>query len=327
MVHTPHGTARLELPWTFSTFDYPELCALLRRAVRRRLRDRQGERPHRQHRPHRPRRPDRPARGRRARLAARAGRRLPAARRPALARPRGAPVGRRRARWRSGSTAATCPPATAGASRRATSCASASARSTRASTSRTRPCMLAEDLERDPVRYQGNWIPHQLRDATEDGVFFVGDSAGHCLPLTAEGIRTALYFGIACGRELRAVVEGRQTPRRRSRATATSPPRTSGSSAGMLGAQRLVPTRAAAAADTRAAGDAGAALRRLVLRPLPGASRPPAFACAAPRVSARRARPGTPAPGVGSQSRPARARDRELEGVRGVHRPEWPRRR
>src|SRR5918992_1344265 len=29
VVHTPHGTARLELPWTFSTFDYPELCALL----------------------------------------------------------------------------------------------------------------------------------------------------------------------------------------------------------------------------------------------------------------------------------------------------------
>ena len=71
--------------------------------------------------------------------------------------------------------------------------------------------LLAEDLERDPVRYQGNWIPHQLRAATEDGIFFVGDSAGHCLPLTAEGIRTALYFGIACGRELRAVVEGSQT--------------------------------------------------------------------------------------------------------------------
>jgi menaquinone-9 beta-reductase len=70
--------------------------------------------------------------------------------------------------------------------------------------------MLAEDLEREPVRYQGNWIPHRLRAATDDGVFFVGDSAGHCLPLTAEGIRTALYFGIACGRELRDVVEGRQ---------------------------------------------------------------------------------------------------------------------
>ncbi len=38
-------------------------------------------------------------------------------------------------------------------------------------------------------------------------VFFTGDSAGHCLPLTAEGIRTAIYFGLACGRELRAVVE------------------------------------------------------------------------------------------------------------------------
>jgi flavin-dependent dehydrogenase len=70
--------------------------------------------------------------------------------------------------------------------------------------------LLAEDLEREPVRYQGNWIPHRLRAATDDGVFFVGDSAGHCLPLTAEGIRTALYFGIACGRELRAVIEGRQ---------------------------------------------------------------------------------------------------------------------
>jgi flavin-dependent dehydrogenase len=71
--------------------------------------------------------------------------------------------------------------------------------------------LLAADLDREPVRYQGNWIPHQLRDATEDGVFFAGDSAGHCLPLTAEGIRTAFYFGIACGRELRAVVEGRRT--------------------------------------------------------------------------------------------------------------------
>ena len=70
---------------------------------------------------------------------------------------------------------------------------------------------LARDLDRDAVRYQGNWIPHQLRDATEDGIFFAGDSAGHCLPLTAEGIRTALYFGLACGRELRAVVEGRRT--------------------------------------------------------------------------------------------------------------------
>ena len=71
--------------------------------------------------------------------------------------------------------------------------------------------LLAQDLNRDAVRYQGNWIPHKLRDGTEDGVFFAGDSAGHCIPLSAEGIRTALYFGIAVGRELRGVVEGRQT--------------------------------------------------------------------------------------------------------------------
>jgi flavin-dependent dehydrogenase len=70
---------------------------------------------------------------------------------------------------------------------------------------------LAGDLGLEPLGYQGNWIPHRLRAATEDGVFFVGDSAGHCLPLTAEGIRPALYFGLACGRELRAVVNGEQS--------------------------------------------------------------------------------------------------------------------
>ena len=70
---------------------------------------------------------------------------------------------------------------------------------------------LAGEVGLPPDGYQGNWIPHQLRPATEDGVFFVGDSAGHCLPLTAEGIRTAFYFGIACGRELRAVLERRRS--------------------------------------------------------------------------------------------------------------------
>jgi menaquinone-9 beta-reductase len=44
---------------------------------------------------------------------------------------------------------------------------------------------LAGDLQADAVRYQGNWIPHALRDGTEDGV--------------------------ACGRELAAVYAGRQT--------------------------------------------------------------------------------------------------------------------
>lgn len=58
--------------------------------------------------------------------------------------------------------------------------------------------------------YQGNWIPHRLGEATGGGVFFAGDSAGHCLPTSAEGIRPALYFGLAAGREVRAVIEGRK---------------------------------------------------------------------------------------------------------------------
>ena len=129
--------------------------------------------------------------------------------------------------------------------------------------------MLAEDLEREPVRYQGNWIPHKLRAATDDGIFFAGDSAGHCLPLTAEGIRTALYFGIACGRELRAVVEGRQLDRGGARVLR-----------GLLGVARVEvplvaadpadrPAGPAAAPEPRDRRDAGASVRRLVVRALP----------------------------------------------------------
>jgi flavin-dependent dehydrogenase len=70
---------------------------------------------------------------------------------------------------------------------------------------------IAAHVGVEPLGYQGNWIPHQLRPATGEGVFFAGDSAGHCLPLTAEGIRTAFYFGLALGRELRLVVDGRST--------------------------------------------------------------------------------------------------------------------
>jgi digeranylgeranylglycerophospholipid reductase len=70
---------------------------------------------------------------------------------------------------------------------------------------------IARRLDVDAVRYQGNWFPHRLRPATEDGVFFAGDSAGHCFPLSGEGIRTAFYFGIAAGREIRAVHEREKT--------------------------------------------------------------------------------------------------------------------
>jgi len=101
--------------------------------------------------------------------------------------------------------------------------------------------LLAEDLGADRVRYQGNWIPHKLRRATEDGVFFAGDSAGHCLPLSAEGIRTALYFGIALGRELRGVVEGWQSRESAAARYAEFSDSHEWKFGWMLRAQRLVP--------------------------------------------------------------------------------------
>jgi flavin-dependent dehydrogenase len=91
------------------------------------------------------------------------------------------------------------------------------------------------------VRYQGNWIPHRLRPATEDGVFFCGDSAGHCLPLTAEGIRTAFYFGIVLGRELRGVVTGEGSRAQALRAYHSFSNRHRWKFEAMLAAQRVVP--------------------------------------------------------------------------------------
>jgi flavin-dependent dehydrogenase len=71
--------------------------------------------------------------------------------------------------------------------------------------------VLAGDLGVPADAWQGNWIPHRLREATSEGVFFAGDSAGHCYPLTAEGIRPALYFGLALGSLLDDVLAGRST--------------------------------------------------------------------------------------------------------------------
>jgi flavin-dependent dehydrogenase len=68
---------------------------------------------------------------------------------------------------------------------------------------------LAERTNGEAVRYQGNWFPHRLLPAADDRTFFAGDSAGHCFPLSGEGIRTAFYFGIAAAREIAAVLDGR----------------------------------------------------------------------------------------------------------------------
>jgi menaquinone-9 beta-reductase len=100
---------------------------------------------------------------------------------------------------------------------------------------------LADRLQLPSVRYQGNWIPHRLREATSREVFFAGDSAGHALPLTAEGIRTAFYFGIACGRELRRVLEGRANRTTALRRYAAFHARHRWQFEWMLRMQRLVP--------------------------------------------------------------------------------------
>ena len=101
---------------------------------------------------------------------------------------------------RSGSTDVMCPPATAGASPPTASRGSASAPSIRASTSRDTTELLAEDLERDARPLSGQLDPAQDAPRDRGHRLLLRRLGGHCLPLTAEGIRTALYFGIALGR-------------------------------------------------------------------------------------------------------------------------------
>jgi flavin-dependent dehydrogenase len=210
VVHTPHGTARLQLPWTFSTFDYPELCALLweqsdAEFETAKVNGRTGDTVH----------TDRGDLTAPLVVDALGWRRVLGSgyQPPEAPLSRGLEVhphgdGDEMEIWIDRRYV----PAGYGWSFPAgdelrIGVGSFDPRFHVKDTT----VLLAEDLQQDAVRYQGNWIPHRLRAATEDGVFFVGDSAGHCLPLTAEGIRTAFYFGIACGQELRAVVEGRRT--------------------------------------------------------------------------------------------------------------------
>ena len=167
---------------------------------------------------------------------------------------------------------------------------------------------LAQDLGVPAERWQGNWIPHELRPATEDGIFFVGDSAGHCLPTTAEGIRTAFYFGLASGASCATSSRAARRASRRWSATARSPTTTCGSSAGCCA------SRTGSAGSRRArAADAGASAADRRRRP---ASCAGAFGryrdiCAAPETSpppsARRAR-----------SAPAQRRDRSATRRRGA---------
>ena len=54
----------------------------------------------------------------------------------------------------------------------------------------------------------GGVLAIRRRDALRGDVFVVGDAAGRCLPLTGEGIRTAIVDGMACGRAIAAALRG-----------------------------------------------------------------------------------------------------------------------
>ena len=56
--------------------------------------------------------------------------------------------------------------------------------------------------------YHGTYFPSRLLRSTVGRVFAVGDAAGQCLPLTAEGIRPAIYFGGECGRIVQRILDG-----------------------------------------------------------------------------------------------------------------------
>jgi digeranylgeranylglycerophospholipid reductase len=242
VVHTPHGTSRYDLPWTFSTFDYPQLCRLLWAQAdaefeTAKVNGRTGETVH----------TDRgdisaplivDALGWRRILASDGG-----------YQPPDAPLSRGLEVHPGGSSDdleiwidRRYVPAGYGwnfpaKNEQRIGVGSFDPRFHVKDTT----VLLADDLEQPAVRYQGNWIPHKLRKGTEDGIFFVGDSAGHCLPLTAEGIRTAFYFGIKLGDELRAIVEGRQGRETALRTYSEFVDEHEWKFRSMLWAQRLVP--------------------------------------------------------------------------------------
>jgi flavin-dependent dehydrogenase len=67
---------------------------------------------------------------------------------------------------------------------------------------------LVTDLGTRASTFHGTFFPNRLLRPTANGLFAVGDAAGQCLPLTAEGIRPAVYFGDHCGALAQRVLDG-----------------------------------------------------------------------------------------------------------------------
>lgn len=66
---------------------------------------------------------------------------------------------------------------------------------------------MPDDLR--SVERTGGFLPWQQRPAALDTLWLLGDAAGHCLPLTGEGIRFAFQDGDVAGRLLDEVLSGR----------------------------------------------------------------------------------------------------------------------
>lgn len=64
-----------------------------------------------------------------------------------------------------------------------------------------------------PAEYHGGFLASGLRAPVIDGVFVAGDAAGQCLPVTGEGIRTAVQAGFRCGELLQDVLAERESER------------------------------------------------------------------------------------------------------------------
>lgn len=76
------------------------------------------------------------------------------------------------------------------------------------------------ELGLDPGTTHGGVMPVTPRDPVAGEVFLVGDAAGQCLPVSLEGIRSAITSGFACGEIIRAALDGKhsaQEARRRYR--------------------------------------------------------------------------------------------------------------
>ena len=275
---TPHGSVRYRLPWSWTAFDYRTLCRELwaqcgaARFETAKVEGRTGD-----DRAHRPRRPARPADRRRPRLAPRARRaRLPAARGAALARPGGPPAARarparQRRAGRVGRPLARPPRLRAGACRPPARSASASAPTTRATTSSSRRSSSPSASRPTPSATRATGSRTACASATDGEVFYAGDSAGHCFALSGEGIRTALYFGIAAGRELQGVLAGERTRARGAGALRGVPRRPRARpSAAPCASSGCIPALPPRALTRAAAGHALAARRRPRLRLVPG---------------------------------------------------------